>query len=154
VLEAPTPGSVQGEGDAPVVARPTEYSDELRERAVRLCFESVGDKIASRFRRASLRFAKWPVVLLPPLLKRMMLSGSDTAWPRGPRLSDQRTLVTIGRRGQRPSSLAPNTAFTVQGGVDLNPDSVCTIYGGLDLRHSVWPPAALLLPVSTHGEMT
>ncbi len=34
------PGSVLGEGDAPVMARPRKYSDELRERAVRFYFES------------------------------------------------------------------------------------------------------------------
>jgi transposase len=34
------PGSVLGEGDAPVMAAPRKYSDELRERAVRLVFES------------------------------------------------------------------------------------------------------------------
>ena len=34
-LEAPTPGSVLGEGDAPAMARPREYSEELRERTVR-----------------------------------------------------------------------------------------------------------------------
>jgi len=39
-LEAPIPGSVLGEGDAPAMARPRKYSDELRERAVRFYFES------------------------------------------------------------------------------------------------------------------
>jgi len=34
------PGSVLAEGDAPAMARPRKYSDELRERAVRLVFES------------------------------------------------------------------------------------------------------------------
>src|SRR2546430_6485406 len=34
------PGSVLGEGDAPAMARPRKYSDELRERAVRLYSES------------------------------------------------------------------------------------------------------------------
>jgi transposase len=34
------PGSVLGEGDAPPMAAPRKYSDELRERAVRLVFES------------------------------------------------------------------------------------------------------------------
>ena len=34
------PGSVLVEGDAPAMARPRKYSDELRERAVRLVFES------------------------------------------------------------------------------------------------------------------
>src|SRR6266540_7091165 len=39
-LEAPTPGSVLGEGDAPVMAAPRKYPEELRDRAVRLVFES------------------------------------------------------------------------------------------------------------------
>src|SRR5205823_13178115 len=39
-LEAPKPGSVLGEGDAPVMAAPRKYSEELGERAVRLVFES------------------------------------------------------------------------------------------------------------------
>src|SRR6266540_1602980 len=39
-LEAPAPGSVLGEGDAPAMARPRKYSDESRERAVRFYFES------------------------------------------------------------------------------------------------------------------
>jgi len=39
-LEAPTPGSVLGEGDAPAMARPRKYPDELRERAVRFYFGS------------------------------------------------------------------------------------------------------------------
>ena len=39
-MEAPTPGDVLGEGDAPAMAAPRKYSDELRERAVRLVFES------------------------------------------------------------------------------------------------------------------
>ena len=39
-LEAPTPGDVLGEGDAPAMGAPRKYSDELRERAVRLVFES------------------------------------------------------------------------------------------------------------------
>ena len=34
------PGSVLAEGDAPAMARPRKYPDELRERAVRLVFES------------------------------------------------------------------------------------------------------------------
>ena len=34
------PGSVLVEGDAPVMARPRKYPDELRERAVRFYFES------------------------------------------------------------------------------------------------------------------
>src|SRR5438445_2298088 len=34
------PGSVLVEGDAPAMARPRKYPDELRERAVRLVFES------------------------------------------------------------------------------------------------------------------
>ena len=34
------PGSVLVEGDAPAMARPRKYSDELRERAVRFYFES------------------------------------------------------------------------------------------------------------------
>ena len=34
------PGSVLAEGDAPAMARPRKYSDELRERAVRFYFES------------------------------------------------------------------------------------------------------------------
>ena len=34
------PGSVLVEGDAPAMSRPRKYSDELRERAVRLYFES------------------------------------------------------------------------------------------------------------------
>jgi len=34
------PGSVLGEGDAPAMSRSREYSDELRERAIRLVFES------------------------------------------------------------------------------------------------------------------
>ena len=34
------PGSVLAEGDAPAMSRPRKYSDELRERAVRLYFES------------------------------------------------------------------------------------------------------------------
>src|SRR5256885_15860517 len=34
------PGSVLAEGDAPAMARPRKYSNELRERAVRLYFES------------------------------------------------------------------------------------------------------------------
>src|SRR2546426_10910572 len=34
------PGSVPVEGDAPAMARPRKYPDELRERAVRLVFES------------------------------------------------------------------------------------------------------------------
>jgi hypothetical protein len=34
------PGSVLAEGDAPARARPRKYPDELRERAVRLVFES------------------------------------------------------------------------------------------------------------------
>jgi len=34
------PGSVLAEGDAPAMSRPRKYSDELRERAVRLVFES------------------------------------------------------------------------------------------------------------------
>ena len=34
------PGSVLAEGDAPAMARPRKYSDELRERAVRLYFEA------------------------------------------------------------------------------------------------------------------
>ena len=33
------PGSVLAEGDAPAMARPRKYPDELRERAVRLVFE-------------------------------------------------------------------------------------------------------------------
>jgi transposase len=40
LLEAPKPGSVLGEGDAPPMAAPRKYSDELGERAVRLVFES------------------------------------------------------------------------------------------------------------------
>src|SRR2546422_11682105 len=40
MLEAPEPGSVLAEGDAPAMARPRKYPDELRERAVRLYFES------------------------------------------------------------------------------------------------------------------
>lgn len=43
--QAPEPGSVLGEGDAPVMARPRKYPEELRERAVRLVFES-GQPIA------------------------------------------------------------------------------------------------------------
>jgi transposase len=39
-LGGPTSGSVMGEGDAPVMAAPRKYSDELRERAVGLVFES------------------------------------------------------------------------------------------------------------------
>jgi transposase len=39
-LEAPKPGSVLGEGDAPVMAALRKYPEELRERAVRLVFES------------------------------------------------------------------------------------------------------------------
>lgn len=39
-MEAPTPGSVLGEGDAPATAGPRKYSEELRERAVRFYFES------------------------------------------------------------------------------------------------------------------
>src|SRR5436190_9628265 len=38
--KAPMPGSVLAEGDAPAMARPRKYPDELRERAVRLVFES------------------------------------------------------------------------------------------------------------------
>jgi putative transposase len=38
-LEAPMPGSVLAEGDAPAMSRPRKYSDELRERAVRFYFE-------------------------------------------------------------------------------------------------------------------
>ena len=34
------PGSVLAEGDAPGMSRPRKYPDELRERAVRLVFES------------------------------------------------------------------------------------------------------------------
>ncbi len=34
------PGSVLAEGDPPAMARPRKYPDELRERAVRLVFES------------------------------------------------------------------------------------------------------------------
>lgn len=34
------PGSVLVEGDAPAMSRPRKYSDELRERAVRLALES------------------------------------------------------------------------------------------------------------------
>ena len=34
------PGAVLAEGDAPAMARPRKYPDELRERAVRLVFES------------------------------------------------------------------------------------------------------------------
>ena len=34
------PGSVLAEGDAPAMARPRKYPDELRERAVRLVSES------------------------------------------------------------------------------------------------------------------
>src|SRR5204862_8351063 len=34
------PGFVLAEGDAPAMARPRKYSNELRERAVRLYFES------------------------------------------------------------------------------------------------------------------
>lgn len=34
------PGSVLVEGDAAAMARPRKYPDELRERAVRLVFES------------------------------------------------------------------------------------------------------------------
>jgi transposase len=34
------PGSVLVEGDAPAMSRPRRYLDELRERAVRLVFES------------------------------------------------------------------------------------------------------------------
>src|SRR3954470_17635317 len=34
------PGSVLAEGDAPAMSRPRKYSEELRERAVRLVFES------------------------------------------------------------------------------------------------------------------
>ena len=34
------PRSVLAEGDAPATSRPRKYSDELRERAVRLVFES------------------------------------------------------------------------------------------------------------------
>jgi transposase len=34
------PGFVLAEGDAPAMARPRKYSDELRERAVRFYFES------------------------------------------------------------------------------------------------------------------
>ena len=34
------PGAVLAEGDAPAMARARKYSDELRERAVGLCFES------------------------------------------------------------------------------------------------------------------
>src|SRR5207253_3688382 len=34
------PGSVLAEGDAPAMSRPRKYPDELRERAVRLVFES------------------------------------------------------------------------------------------------------------------
>lgn len=34
------PGSVLAEGDAPAMSRPRMYPDELRERAVRLVFES------------------------------------------------------------------------------------------------------------------
>ena len=34
------PGSVLVEGDAPAMSRPRKYPDELRERAVRLVFES------------------------------------------------------------------------------------------------------------------
>src|SRR5213080_1527866 len=34
------PGAVLAEGDAPAMARPRKYSDELRERAVRFYFES------------------------------------------------------------------------------------------------------------------
>ena len=34
------PSSVLAEGDAPAMARPRKYSDELRERAVRFYFES------------------------------------------------------------------------------------------------------------------
>src|SRR2546427_8532146 len=40
MLEAPEPGSGLAEGDAPAMARPRKYPDELRERAVRLVFES------------------------------------------------------------------------------------------------------------------
>jgi transposase len=40
ILEAPKPGSVLVGGDAPAMARPRKYPDELRERAVRLVFES------------------------------------------------------------------------------------------------------------------
>jgi transposase len=39
-LEAPIPGSVLGEGDAPEMAAPRKYPEELRDRAVRLVFES------------------------------------------------------------------------------------------------------------------
>src|SRR5882672_3094645 len=34
------PGAVLVEGDAPAMSRPRKYPDELRERAVRLVFES------------------------------------------------------------------------------------------------------------------
>ncbi len=37
---ASKPGAVLAEGDAPAMARPRKYPDELRERAVRLVFES------------------------------------------------------------------------------------------------------------------
>jgi transposase len=40
ILEASMPGSVLVEGDAPAMSRPRKYPDELRERAVRLVFES------------------------------------------------------------------------------------------------------------------
>ena len=39
-MEAPIPGFVLGEGDAPAMAAPRKYSEELRDRAVRLVFES------------------------------------------------------------------------------------------------------------------
>src|SRR5712691_12217922 len=39
-LGAPEPGAVLAEGDAPAMARPRKYSEELRERAVRFYFES------------------------------------------------------------------------------------------------------------------
>src|SRR6266511_2679072 len=39
-LEAPQPGAVLAEGDAPAMASPRKYPDELRDRAVRLVFES------------------------------------------------------------------------------------------------------------------
>ena len=39
-MEASEPGVVLGEGDAPAMGAPRKYSEELRERAVRLVFES------------------------------------------------------------------------------------------------------------------
>ena len=39
-MEAPELGSVLAEGDASAMSRPRKYPDELRERAVRMVFES------------------------------------------------------------------------------------------------------------------